>query len=224
MRGAALTAVALAVFSLVCGCAAPIKSVPPLHEAPARSLRSSSVITLKDNGTEISGRASVFVKAPASLRVEVYGPLGGVAALIIYNGEHLYVYSDGIGKTYGALDLGSALPLHPEILVSALTGDTRWLNDLAKTPGGAEGVSYSVEAPGKDGLKIGKYVDGTLTASAHLDNFKEVDGAVLPFSIVIADRKTGRVITIEHSRVEIDQEPPPAAFIAPSPAAPSTQR
>ncbi len=189
------------------GCAAPIKSVPPLHEAPARSLRSSSVITLKNNGTEISGRASVVVKAPAFLRVEVLGPLGSVVALLIYNGEHLYVYSDGIGKTYGALDLDSALPLHPETIVRALTGDIHGIKDLSMASDGS-------------GLNMVRYAGGAKTASARLGDFRALDGAQVPFSIVIEDAKTGKTISIEHSRVEINPDVPEGTFAPPDIAAP----
>lgn len=207
MSARVFAASTLAYVFVAYGCAAPIKPVPPLHEAPARSLRSSSVITLKNNGVEISGRASVVVKAPASLRVEVYGPLGGVSALIIYNGEQLYVYSDGIGKTYDALDMGSALPLHPETIVRALTGDI----------GGIKGLSMASEGSGIDMVE---YAGGTKTASARLGDFRVVDGAQIPFSIVIEDLKTGKTITVEHSRVEINPDVPNGAFAPPDPAAP----
>ncbi|MBI5971436.1 MAG: hypothetical protein HY884_09820 [Deltaproteobacteria bacterium] len=203
MRTSAIIAVALAALSIY-GCGLQKTVAPASKPLPLRSLRSAAVITLKNNGAEISGRASVIVKSPDFLRIEVYGPLGGIAALFIYDGVSLYIHSDDGAALYNGHNVDTALPLPAQILVLALTGDTLRLKDLA-------GVDLNTS-----GMDVTKHEFGLQTGSVRLFDFRDVDGFFVPFSIVIREIKTGRVITIEHSRVEINPDVPPSAFEPPN--------
>lgn len=187
-----------AVFLVLSGCAA----MKPAGEEPlgpptitASSIRARAVVELKKDASTAAGRAAILAKAPGSFRIEIFGPFGLTAALIASDGQKLFINSDGQVSEFFWGDPEIPYSFKAEEVVSFLTG--------APYPPALDmpGVSasrddrgrlreYSRASEDRDGLKV------------TLGEYREVDGAHIPFLIRIKDGK--RDLAIKYTEVEIN--------------------
>ena len=188
----------LAVFLILSGCAA----MKPAGEEPlgppkltASSIRARAVVEIKKNDLTAAGRAAILAKAPGSFRIEVFGPFGLTAALIASDGQKLFVNSDGQINEFFWGDPEIPYSFEAEEVVSFLTGapytpalDIPGVNASRDEWGRLR--EYSRAAEGRDGLKV------------TLGEYREVNGAHIPFLIRIEDGK--RDLTIKYTEVEIN--------------------
>jgi len=188
----------LAVFLILSGCAA----MKPAGEEPlgppklaASSIRARAVVEIKKNEFTASGRAAILAKAPGSFRIEVFGPFGMTAALIASDGQKLFVNSDGEISEFFWGDPEIPYSFEAEEVVSFLTGapnpptlDTPGIK--ASRDGWGRLREYSRAVEGRDALLV------------TLGEYREVNGAHIPFLIRIEDGK--RDLAIKYTEVEIN--------------------
>ena len=188
----------LAVFLILSGCAA----MKPAGEEPlgppkltASSIRARAVVEIKKNDLTAAGRAAILAKAPGSFRIEVFGPFGLTAALIASDGHKLFVNSDGEISEFFWGDPEIPYSFEAEEVVSFLTGapnpptlDTPGIK--ASRDGWGRLREYSRAVEGRDALLV------------TLGEYREVNGAHIPFLIRIEDGK--RDLAIKYTEVEIN--------------------
>lgn len=187
-----------AVFLLLSGCAA----IKPVGEEPsgpptltASSIRARAVVEIKKDATTAAGRAAILAKSPGSFRIEVFGPFGMTAALIASNGEKLFINSEGQMNEFFWGDPELPYSFEAEEVVSFLTGGAN--PPTIDKPGVVASRDdwgrlreYSRAVEGRDGLKV------------TLGEYREVNGAHIPFLIRIEDGK--RDLAIKYTEVEIN--------------------
>lgn len=195
---------ALFAVLILTGCAylrpaAPAPEVSVRKEAlTASSIRAEALVEL-EKGTPLSGRASIFVKSPASFRIEVKGPLGSSVASFISDGKEISIFSEGVQRIYGPEDPDMPYPLKPEELVLVLLGV-----NAGQLPAG-----YKVTADTEGHITgFSGFKDGVREFSAAMSDFKAVDGVVLPFTIRIeTGPKNGtRILKIRYTKIEINPD------------------
>lgn len=180
---------------LLAGCAA-LKSAP-VPQRP-HSLRATAVVEVHRT-LALIGRAAVLVKDPGSFRIEVYGPLNQVIALIISNGTNLYIYSEGDSASYRWG--GPAIPyaLGPDELASVLLG--AWPphpSEGAPPPNGGYGIDRDGRGRvtgirgEKDGAKV----------TVSFSQYASVDGFEIPFRISVDNGR--EKLVIRYSAVEVN--------------------
>jgi len=161
------------------------------------TLRASAVVEMKRNFT-IAGRASILVKAPDSFRIEVTGPFGQTAMLLASDGERLYSSSDGKIKEFLWDDPDIPYSFEAEEAVSFLTGSPR-PREAQLGPGATEArdnwgrlKEYTKTAEGRPELK------------ATLGDYRDINGAHIPFLIRIEDGR--RTLTIRYTEAEVNPQ------------------
>lgn len=176
---------------------------PPAKEVPVEALRAEAVVRF-DHEKSAKGRALIVVKRPDKFRIEVSGPLGSTAAVLISDGSRLYLYSEGRLRSYPVGKQGAGLPYSfgPAELVSFLLGTV---------PG--EGT-YLRKTDGSGLSALVKLVKGKPAVKVTLEERRNVDGASLPFEITVEDSE--RFLSVRYTRVEVNPEIGPRAFEAPS--------
>lgn len=156
------------------------------------SLTAIARVTLRETG--LKGRANIFVQSPDSFRIEVLGPFDKIVALIVSDGLGFSIFD---GKTFKFHDLTLEpypLKFKPEDMVSFLMGSLS-VEKLSRdffVEFDKENFTYSITPLDEDDL------------SAKLSNYREVDGAAVPFSILIDFNN--EKLNIEYKSVEINPE------------------
>jgi len=204
----------LLLLFLFSGCAAlpPLtkRPTPPAGPAP-ESLRARAVVTLKRDVT-VSGRAVIVAKSPDRFRIEVFAPLGQVAATLASDGATLMVFSDGRLRSYDWTD-----PLFPYSfssgdVVALLTGSGPFDGETTDRAGRRLRYSYETGPGGRPSV-VTKTVEGREVLRAKLGDWRAVDGAVVPYRISIDDGT--QLIDIRYSSVEAAPEVGPGVFSIP---------
>lgn len=187
-----------AVIVLLSGCAAvqPAgeQALTPPTVIPS-TLRAKAVVEMTRNMT-IAGRASILVKAPGSFRIEVTGPFGQTAMLLASDGARLYTSSDGKVNEFLWGDPEIPYSFEADEAVAFLTGSPRPLqaalppNVIEKRDNWGRLKEYTKAVEGRPGLKV------------TLGNYKDINGAHIPFLIRIEDGR--RTLAIKYSEVEVN--------------------
>ncbi len=177
---------------------------PPAKPAPGfipRALRAEATVEFK-RGMPLRGKALIIAKAPDSFRIEVLGPFRSTMALLVSDGETLYVFSGAEEKEYRWKDPDFPYPFRAEDVVSSLLGAAS--RDLSNGD-----YIYSAD---KDGHieKVVKLKDGEPVLTVEMSDYRVVSGARLPFAISIEDKKGA--LLINYSTVEIDPVIKPGSF------------
>jgi outer membrane lipoprotein-sorting protein len=186
----------LVLVSLVSGCAAlkaPVEPVLPALAHPV-SIRARATVEVKRTMT-LTGRAVVLAKSPGSFRIEVQGPFGSAAALLVSDGKTVYLMSGGEAKRYGTDDPLFPYSFSPEEAVSFLTGG----------PITAEGCGCEVsrDANGRVSM-VTKPGNGPAALTVTMTDYRAVDGAEVPFDIKITNRKGS--LHIKYASVEVNPD------------------
>lgn len=180
------------LIALMPGCAAMKPPVEPVILPPPLSLRAEASVAV-DRPVALNGRAVVLAKSPGSFRIEVLGPFGSAVALLLSDGETVYLLSGGKSKSYSREDPRVPYSFTPEEAVAYLTGNV---------PEGAEcGCEVSKDAYGRTS-KVVKSEDGSPVLTVTLDDYRAVEGAQVPFDIRIANKK--ETLHIRYTSVEVN--------------------
>ncbi|MBI5562735.1 MAG: hypothetical protein HY894_07805 [Deltaproteobacteria bacterium] len=217
MRRAACAARRLSIASLCAaaglavvlngGCAA-LKPVPPppaplkatAKAVPVESLSASGVVVLK-KGFALAGRAVILARRPGSFRIDVAGPFGQRAALLVSDGETFSIYSGAEEKTFRWDDPDLPYPFKAEDFVALLTGA------VGQDPGA--GAEIAKDAAGNVTM-LSRVVPGAPPAKVYLGDYRDVGGASIPFNIRI--EQGVKALEIRYAAVEINAELQPDAF------------
>lgn len=213
---------ALASMLLLAGCAflkpvpvAPAKAGPP---AGLNALRAEAVMEFKDSGN-LSGRAHILVKSPASFRIEILGPFNSPVTTISSDGAALSIFSDNSLKTYRWDEENPVLPYSfaPEELAALLLGGGP-LDPAKPPPEGAEPhlTAYRITRD-KDGNITGviKIKDGSEVFRVAMSDFRDAGSGVLPFSLTVDDGV--KSLRVRYKSLEINPDITPDVFnIAPA--------
>lgn len=185
----------LVLVALVSGCAAlkpPVGLLPPpVHPV---SIRARATVEVRRT-VALSGRAVVLAKSPGSFRIEVQGPFGSAAALLVSDGRTVYLMSGGEAKRYETDDPLFPYSFSPEEAVSFLTG-----GPIAQEGCGCEVLRDS----GGRVMKVTKPGNGQAALTVTMTDYRAVDGAEVPFDIEIANRKGS--LHIKYASVEINPD------------------
>jgi hypothetical protein len=188
----------LAAFLLLYGCAA----LKPTGKEPigppkltASSIRARAVVEFKKDASSAAGRAAILAKAPGSFRIEVFGPFGLTAALIASDGEKLFVNSEGQLNEFFWGDPELPYSFDAGEVVSFLTGDSD-APALDKP-----GIKASKDEWGRL-REYSRSTEGRGALQVTLGEYREVNGAHIPFLIRIEDGK--RDLAIKYTEVEIN--------------------
>lgn len=197
MALARLRLILLASVIILAGCAAlkPSAEKPPVIPG---SIRAEAVVEMS-RGLSLSGRATVFVKAPGSFRIEVRSPFGSLAALIVSDGKAVYTLSNGIEEYYLWDDSAAPVPLSPDGTASLLMG-----------LGAAAPEGYEVTRDGRGRVKSVSGLREAGAFSVGLADYRRVEGAEIPFDIRI--RSSGQEIRIRYASVIVNPELAPDLF------------
>lgn len=186
--------------AFVSGCAAfapaPLPLPPETAKLKPSSIRAQAVVELK-KPVPLSGKAVIIAKSPGSFRIEVLGPFSHTLALLVSDGESLYMFSRGQSSRFGWDDPELPYPFKAEEVVSFLLGAG------PVNGGGAEGQIVSTDAEGHI-TKITRIKDGSAVFTASLSDYRIAGGAHIPFNISIENGKEG--LSIRYSSVEINPE------------------
>lgn len=202
---------ALGSMLLLAGCAflkpapaAPAKAGPPTG---LTALRAEAVMEFKDSGN-LSGRALILVKSPASFRIEILGPLNSPVTTISSDGAVLSIFSDGSLKTYRWDEENPVLPYSftPEELAALLLGGGPL--DPAKPP---PLTAYRITRD-KDGNITGviKIKDGLEVFRVAMSDFRDAGNGVLPFSLTVDDGY--KSLRVRYKSLEINPDIKPDVF------------
>lgn len=195
--GKRLFSLLAAFFLLLSGCAAlkPGKEPMAPPKLTASSIRARAVVEFKKDDSSAAGRAAILAKAPGSFRIEVFGPFGLTAALIASDGEKLFINSEGQMRAFFWGDPELPYSFDAGEVVSFLTGapDAPALDKPGVKASKDEWGrlrEYSRATEGRDALQV------------TLGEYREVNGAHIPFLIRIEDGK--RDLAIKYTEVEIN--------------------
>ena len=199
-------ALCFAALLILSGCAALTPAPPPEGPSPD-SLRARAVVELS-NGVATRGRAVILASRPDRFRIEVFGPLGQSAALMVSDGETLAVYSDGEVRTHLWDSPFFPYSFTAEEVVALLTGD--------RAVWGEDGPYRVSTGAGGGAVEIVKLREGPTPAMrASMGSWREVDGAVVPGVVEIYEGT--QALRITYRDVEISPNLPEGAFEAASP-------
>lgn len=194
------TALALSLAFIISGCAGlrPLKEElppgPPLA-APA-SIRANASVEIKRNTLSLTGRANIIARSPGSFRIEVMGPFNQTAALLVSDGKNLYMLSNGEIEKHGWDEPGFPYSFRAGDIVSLLLGAT-------PDTGLEAGTGYEAATDEAGCLKkLTRTKAGKNVLTAALDDYRNIEGAHIPFNISIADEK--RDIRIRYRSVEVN--------------------
>ncbi len=196
----------LGALALAPGCATLSPPAPETAEtagkttvATAQTLRANAVVEIQ-RVFSVKGRALIAAQSPDKFRIEVLGPLNATVALFVSDGTELYIFSEGKSARYDWADPRVPFPFRPAEVVSALLGER---------PAGDYGVFTD-----NDGrvVRVVRKEGGRDILDARMEDYRTVDGAQVPFSITIRDRKKG--LGIRYSSVSVNPKLPAGFFDA----------
>lgn len=187
------------VILLISGCA----SLKPAFEEAERppsvvptSMRARAIVEVKRGVFTVAGRASILAKAPRSFRIEVFGPFGQAMMLLASDGERLYVSSEGKTKEFHWGDPDIPYSFEAGEAVSFLTGSPR-----PAEAGLSPNINETRDRWGRL-TEYSKAAEGRPTLKVTLSEYRDINGAHIPFRIRIEDGK--RDLTIKYMEAEIN--------------------
>lgn len=203
------------------GCTGMRPAVPPGDGMPTpglsapKSISARAVVELEDD-TRVRGRAQIAVESPDRFRIEVYGPVGQVAATLVSDGKHLLVYSRGQRRVYRWDDPFLPYSFTATDVVGVLTGSFPATAPGYDTTTDSEGhVTSALRATaeswsGRGGR--GKWAAGDRAGQIRLGmaDYRDAGGAVVPFTMTIDDGS--RSLRIEYTEVQTPSTHPPETF------------
>lgn len=204
----------LLVAVTVTGCAYLPKRVerkpPPTTPRPT-ALRANAIVELS-SATRLRGRAVVIIKRPAYFRIEVFGPFGVAATVLMSDGETLLISKAGEGaRRYRWSDETLPYSFTAEELTSVLLG----INPAeapGTNPGKVTGVTdtnrrlrYNVSTDDLGNLsRLVKTKQGETLFTVDLSGYKVVSGLSVPHVFDIKDGE--RRLKIRYTTVEVNPE------------------
>lgn len=208
-----LRSISLLLALCVTGCASftPAPSVlksPPPGAAPPESIRARAVVELTRDVT-VTGRAVIAAKGPDKFRIEVFGPLGQVAATMVSDGVTLSIYSEGRLRHFDWDNQYFPYSFTARDIVGLLTGSG--ISETDGTDNLDRNVNYSKEL-NKDGRlrSITKSQEGLNVLRGELSDWRLLDGKAIPFRIHIDDGSQS--ITVSYLSIEVNPEFSPGTF------------
>lgn len=158
------------------------------------ALSAEAVVSLSSSG--IKGRANIFVKAPDLFRIEVLGPFDKLMALMVSDGKSFSVFDGKVFTLYDLSDEINPLKFEAEEIVSFLIGSFNKNN-----PTDGYEVSYDSKGFVSAVEKTSEFDD---SVSAQFSNYRDIDGSLVPFSILIDFNED--VLAVEYKKVTVSPE------------------
>jgi len=181
------------------------------HIGAPESISARAIVEF-DEGTRVRGRAAIAVEAPDRFRIEVYGPMGQVAATLVSDGERLLVFSRGKLDTYAWDDPELPYSFTATEVVGVLTGSFQ-----ADTPGyatetDADGrVTAIIKRVDRAGPGVLLWETGpSIELRASMADYRDAGGAAVPYAMTIDDGR--RRLSIDYTEVETGSMHPPETF------------
>ncbi len=167
-------------------------------------MRGLAIVEFTDSKV-MRGRAVVIAQEPASLRLELHGPLGHTAWAMVSNGTAVSIYEDAKHTTYAPGDPALPYRFSSEELVPYLLGSTP-----ARPTGYPETRKYRT-VKDSNGLvtEATKYVGGAAVLKIKMDDYRTISGRTLPslISITEIDGSTAikrRSLTVRFTAIEVN--------------------
>ncbi|MEE9615341.1 MAG: hypothetical protein V3W31_10405 [Thermodesulfobacteriota bacterium] len=176
------------------------------------SLRARARVEL--TAKELKGRAVILVKRPDLVRIEILGPLGQAVSVLVSDSRRIALYSEGKVKSYRWDDPAQPYPFGARELVSFLMGMPRGTYPEGggragrggRGDSGGSGGDYEFSTDGDGRVsKLVKFEDGVLVLKAAMEDYREIEGVVVPMSVSIENGEGERLL-ISYSSVEVNPE------------------
>ncbi len=159
------------------------------------SIRAEAVVEFTGRDS-VKGKAVILAKRPDLFRIDILGPFHQTVAQLVSDGRGISIYTaDGPIEGVRAGDVLESYFDAAEV-VDLLLGTA----EGEKAPEGWSALS----SDRGDSLRFVKKISGAGVISIVMEDFRKVDGAILPFSISVRGDKEG--LSIRYSTVEIDPE------------------
>lgn len=174
-RSGLLALAAALVFAAGCAAMRPAEraAVPPT--ATVSSLRAKAIVEVNRGFFTVAGRASILARSPGSFRIEVFAPFGQTMLLMVSDGTELYLAHDGRAEKYRWDDPDIPFPFDAGTAFSFLTGAPK---TAPASAGGGETRDSWGRLTGYAGT-----VEGGRPLSVTLGDYRDIDGAHIPFRI-----------------------------------------
>lgn len=181
------------------------------HIGAPESISARAIVEF-DDGTRVRGRAAIAAEAPDRFRIEVYGPMGQVAATLVSDGERLLVFSRGKSNTYAWDDPELPYAFTAREVVGVLTGSFSSESPEYKIETDADGrVTGIVKRVEKAATGAPLWEAGPATGlRASMTDYRESGGAAVPYAMTIDDGL--RRLSIDYTEVETGQAHSPETF------------
>ena len=158
------------------------------------TLRATGVVEIKSEN--FKSRAVILVSGPDKVRIDLLGPMRGVAAVLISDGEGIALFSKGDVKRFGWEDPEIPYPFKAHEFASILMG----------IYGKMDGYEVVLDEEGK----VMRLVRSPTSSDAAggldvaIGDWRVVEGAEIPFNVVF--KNGGNMLAVSYRDVDVNPE------------------
>lgn len=168
---------------------------PPLRD----SLRAKATVIIKKAGERaLKGNAIIVAARPNLFRIEVRGPFRQTVALMLSDGEQIYLFREGLADRYPSTGPHNPFPFTGDELVNFLMGSS----DESRFP---KERGYSIEHD-ENGhiIALTKENGSPVPLLVRLKDFRVVSGVDFPFSVSIEN--DGEELRVLYGNIEFNPD------------------